>query len=424
MIIADGIAISEFVSRRERVLDGLDGAVGLVFAGDGPASLSGRWDPDWNFYYLTGIRDEPGAMLMLDPESEDPKRRAVLFLKPLNPEIEEWDGYRDRVGRALKEKTGFETIQRTYALPRALSTAARKRGRVACLHPFTVYDAPVSQDLATFRKVAERSIGLKIEDRTNLLPSMRAIKSKAELAMMERAAGATASGYAAAARAIRPGANEREVQRALEDGFVSGGGSEPGYGSIVGAGLNSTVLHYRANDQTAEDGDVLLIDAAARVGGYTADVTRTFPVNGKFTREQREIYEIVLRAQEAAIRAVKPGVQMSQVDAAARNVIEKAGYGDAYMHGIGHQLGIEVHDVTPNGPLKAGMVVTIEPGIYLPDRKLGVRIEDDVLVTAKGTRNLTAMIPKSPDEVEAMMRDGRGAGTGGGGRGTRSKARA
>jgi Xaa-Pro aminopeptidase len=155
----------------------------------------------------------------------------------------------------------------------------------------------------------------------------------------------------------------------------------------------------------AEDGDLLLIDAAARVGGYTADVTRTFPVSGRFTKEQRGVYEIVLAAMEAAIRAVKPGVQMAAVDAAARKVIEKAGYGDAFMHGIGHQLGIEVHDSTPDGPLKAGMVVTIEPGIYLPDRKLGVRIEDDILVTGTGSKNLTAGIPKAPDEVEAMMRE-------------------
>jgi Xaa-Pro aminopeptidase len=151
------------------------------------------------------------------------------------------------------------------------------------LHPFAVYDAPVAADLATFRKVTERSIGLQILDRTNLLPSMRAIKSRAELAMMVKAAEATAEGYAAAAKAIRPGANERDVQRALEDGFKAGGGVGTGYNSIVGAGLNSTVLHYNTNNQPLEPGELLLIDAAARVGGYTADVTRTFPISGKFT---------------------------------------------------------------------------------------------------------------------------------------------
>jgi Xaa-Pro aminopeptidase len=410
MIIGDGIEISEFVSRRDRLMDALDGQVGLVFAGDHGASLPGIWQPDWNFYYLTGIRDEPGAILLLDPRSEDPRRRTILFLKPLNPELEEWDGYRDRITTSLKSRTGFPSVMRTYQLPRWLTGIARRRGRLACLHPFSVYDGAASPDLVTFRKVAERSIGVQILDRTNVLPSMRAIKSRPELGVLKQAAAATAAGYAAAAKAIRPGANERDVQRALERGFADAGGTGTGYNSIVGAGLNSTVLHYNTNNQPLEDGDVILIDAAARVGGYTADVTRTFPVGGRFSREQREVYDIVLRAMEASIKAVRPGVPMHEVEMAARRIIEKAGYGDAFMHGIGHQLGIEVHDSTPDGPLKAGMVVTIEPGIYLPDRRLGIRIEDDILVTRQGPQNLTAMIPRKAEAVEAMVQAGRRRG--------------
>ena len=408
MIIGEGIAVSEFVARRDRLLGQLGGAVGLVFAGEQSNTLHGTWQPDSHFYYLTGIRDEPGAAVLLDARAEDPKRRCILFLKPLNPEIEEWDGYRDRVTTALKASTGFETIMRTYGLPRWLTTIARRRGSLACLHPFSVYEAPVSPDLATFRRVAERSVGVQIVDRTNLIPLMRAIKSRGELAVMSKAAKATAAGYIAAAKAIRPGASEQEVQRALEGGFIAGGGTGTGYNSIVGAGLNSTVLHYNKNNQPLEPGDVILIDAAARCGGYTVDVTRTFPVSGRFTSDQREVYEIVLRAMEAAIRAVRPGVPWHEVDAAARRIIDKAGYSDAFMHGIGHQLGIEVHDATPDGPLRAGMVITIEPGIYLPSQKLGVRIEDDILVTRRGPQNLTAMIPRRADEIEALM--GRGGG--------------
>lgn len=407
MIIGDGINVSEFAARREAVLERLNGAVGLVFAGDGPPPLTGTWTPDPNFYYLTGIRDEPGAAVLLDPKAEDPRRRSILFLKPLNPELEEWDGFRERVSEDLKRKTGFATVMRTYQLPRWLTGVARKRLRLACLHPFAVYDAPVSPDLAVFRKVMERTVGVRTEDMTNLLPSMRAIKSRAELGVMRRAIEATAEGYRAAAAAIRPGVNERDVQRALEDGFARAGGTGIGYNSIVGAGVNSCVLHYNANNQDLEDGDVVLIDAAARVGGYTADVTRTFPVSGKFSPEQREIYDLVLRAQEAAIRAVRPGAWMHDVEAAARRVIERAGFGDAFMHGIGHPIGIEVHDATPDGPLKAGMVITIEPGVYLKDRKIGVRIEDDILVARGGPQNLTAMIPKKAEDVEAMVRAGR-----------------
>jgi Xaa-Pro aminopeptidase len=407
MNIGDGINVSEFVSRRSAVLKSLGSSVGLVLAGDGPPSLQGIWLPDWNFYYLTGIRDEPGAAVLLDPRSEDPKRRCVLFLKPRNPELEAWDGYRDAITSGLKASTGFDTIMRTTNLPRMLTSAARKRKSLACLHPFAVYDSPVTPDLVAFRKVAERCIGVSIQDQTNLISAMRAIKSRTEVAVMEKAAAATASGYAAVARAIKPGVNESEVQRSLEDGFRAGGGTGTGYNSIVGAGLNSTVLHYNANNARLADGDLLLIDAAARVDGYTADVTRTFPVGGRFSAEQRKIYDIVLAALEAGIRAVKPGVHMHQVEAASRRVIEKAGFGDAFIHGIGHQLGIEVHDSTPDGPLKAGMVITIEPGIYLQDRKIGVRIEDDILVTRTGSKNLTASIPKRAVEVEAMMRGGK-----------------
>jgi Xaa-Pro aminopeptidase len=171
----------------------------------------------------------------------------------------------------------------------------------------------------------------------------------------------------------------------------------------VGSGINGTVLHYMDNSQPLGDGELLVIDSGAMLGDYAADVTRTYPVSGKFTAEQREVYEVVLQSQLAAIRAAKPGASMVDVGAAARAVIEKAGYGDAFIHGIGHQLGMEVHDVTPDGPLKPGMVVTVEPGIYLPGRKMGIRIEDDVLITAKGNQNLTLAIPKTVAEVEAAL---------------------
>ncbi len=407
MNIGDGISVSEFVSRRNAVLQRLGNSVGVVFAGDGPPSLHGVWQPDWNFYYLTGIRDEPGAAVVFDPRSEDRKRRTVLFLKPRNPEAEAWDGYRDAITTGLKETTGFDTILRTTHLPRVLTTAGRKRKSFACLHPFAVCDAPVSPDLAAFRKVAERCIGVSIHDQTDLVASMRAIKSRSELAVMEDAAAATANGYRALASAIKPGLGEQEAQRVLEEGFRAGGGTGTGYNSIVGSGLNSTVLHYNANNGRMKDGDLLLIDAAARVDGYTADVTRTFPVSGKFSTEQRKVYDVVLSALEAGIRAVKPGVHMHEVEAASRKVIEKAGYGDAFIHGIGHQLGIEVHDATPDGPLRPGMVITIEPGVYLPEKKIGVRIEDDILVTRAGSKNLTTMIPKKAADIEAMMRGGK-----------------
>lgn len=401
MLIADHTPLAEFRARRERVAQALGDAVALVFAGE--HSGHGDYEPDAHFLYLTGLTGEPGAAVLFDPKAEDPKRRIALFLKPLNPELERWDGYRDQITEDAKARTGFDSIFRTNAIPRMLTQSARKRGRLACLHAFAVYDAPVSPDLAVFRKVAERVPGVRIEDHTNLLPRLRAIKSDAELASLEQAVKATAAGYRAAAAAIKPGLNERDLQRTLERAFLDAGATGTGYGSIVGGGIASTVLHYRANNQPLAAGEVVLIDAGARVAGYTADVTRTFPVSGRFTPEQARVYQVVLDALHAATRAARPGVHIHELDAAAREVIARAGYADAYIHGIGHQLGLEVHDATPDGPLEPGMVITIEPGVYLPEQRLGVRIEDDVLITPTGHRVLTAAIPKEIAEVEAMM---------------------
>ncbi len=408
----DLIKLSEFAKRRERILDALKGAVAVYFAGDGAASLHGIWQADASFQYLTGIADEQGAAVLFDPENDNPRHRCILFLRPINPELDRWDGLREEIGAALKQRTGFGTIMRTNYLPRMLTNAVRRRKRFALLHPFAVYDAPVSPDLAVYRKLAERIPGVALEDRTQLLAQMRSVKSAAELHLMRRAAAATAEGYKAAMAAIRPGANEADVQHALETGFKRAGARGTAYNSIVGSGLNGTVLHYHANNATLEDGDLLVIDAGASFGpagaAYACDVTRTFPVSGRFTREQRELYSIVLRAQEAAIRAAKPGAHLvNDIDAAARSIIDKAGYGDFYMHGIGHHLGLEVHDITPDGTLKPGMVLTIEPGIYLADRKTGIRIEDDVVITRGGNEIITRAIPKSIDAVERAMKAAR-----------------
>jgi Xaa-Pro aminopeptidase len=399
----DAIPLTEHAQRRQRVLKDLKGAAAIIFAGEGAAPLLGKWRPDQHFVYLTGLDVEPGAAVFFDPTHEDPKRRIVLFLRPLNPELDRWDRYRDMIGRDLKAQTGFETILRTNALPGALTAAARRAKRVACLHPFAVYPAPAGPDLAAFKQLAERIPGLAIQDQTQLLPRMRAVKSKAELALMRRAIDATAAGYDAILRLIKPGLTEADLDQTLERTYRAHGASGVAYNSIVGSGLNATVLHYMDNSAPLEAGDLIVIDSAARFAGYAADVTRTYPVSGRFTPDQRDVYDTVLRAELAAIRAVRPGVTHSDVDAAARQVIDKAGYGDAFMHNVGHQLGLDVHDVTPDGPLVEGMVMTIEPGIYLPDRKLGIRIEDDVLITRTGGKSLTDRIPKTIKAIEAAM---------------------
>jgi Xaa-Pro aminopeptidase len=397
------IPLQEYVDRRNRVLKALKGSAAIVFAGEGSPPLIGRWRPDQHFYYLTGIDTEPGAAVLFDPTSEDPRRQIVLFLRPLNIEVERWDGYREQIGPELKAKTGFQTVMRANAIPAALTTAAKRGKKFACLHPFANYPAAVSADLSAFQSVAQRVPGVSIEDQSNLLPSMRAVKSAAELQLMKRAATATAAGFNAILKQIKPGISERVIADALEFEYRKNGAETLAYNSIVGSGFNGTVLHYMDNNQPIGTDDLIVIDSGAAYKGYAADITRTFPASGKFTAEQREIYEVVLAAQLAGIKAVKTGTKMSDVDAAARNVIDKAGLGHAFIHNIGHQLGLEVHDVTPTGALKPGMVVTIEPGVYLPERKLGVRIEDDILVTSKGNQNLTIAVPKTVTQIEKAM---------------------
>lgn len=402
---APSITSREYIERRQRVFKSLNGAVGIVFAGDHPPPYLRPWRADPQFSYLTGIDNEQDAAVFFDPTAEDPRRRIVLLLKPIDPEMDRWDGYREQIGTPLRERTGFDTVMRLAALPRLMATAARRSKRLACLHAFSAHTAGgVSPDLALFRKVQEKIPGVAIEDRTMLLAEMRAVKSAAEIALMKEAATATSAGYRAAFSTLRPGVNERDVQQAMERAYIDAGAEDTAYESIVGSGLNGTVLHYNANNGPCNAGDLLVIDSGARFGGYACDVTRTLPVSGKFTKEQRELYTVVLKAQLAAIRAARPGALMWKVDRAARDIIEKAGLGDAYIHGIGHQLGLEVHDITPDGVLKPGMVVTIEPGVYLPERKIGIRIEDDILITRSGNTNLTSMIPKTIEDIEASMR--------------------
>lgn len=401
------IAISEYAARRRKVLTALKGATGIVMAGAGSPPLVGKWRADRDFVYLTGIDDEPGAAVLFDPANPNPKRRCMLILQPVNPEMDDWDGRRALISKALRERHAFDTVMRTMALPRMLTDAIRRSKRCACLHPFSVYDAPVGPDLALLRKVMERIPGVTLDDRTQVLPALRAVKSKAELSLMRQAIKATHEGLLALCAVLEPGVGEAELQLALETGFRRAGAEGTAFNSIVGAGANATVLHYTTNNGVADDGDLMVVDSGASFDGYAADVTRALPVNGTFSKRQRELYSIVLRAQTAAIAAVKPGNTMTDVDEAARKVIEKAGLGDHFIHGIGHQLGLDVHDSTPDGALKAGMVVTVEPGVYLKDESIGIRIEDDILVTPKGNTNLSRAIPKSIADVEAMLKSAR-----------------
>ena len=401
------IPTAEYAARRQALLSELAGAAAVVFAGDGHAPLKGRWFPDRNFYYLTGIADEPGAAVLFDPSAEDPKKQITLFLRPVNPEVDRWDGYRDEISTHLKASTGFSHIMRNGSLPAVLTQAARRTKRLACLHAFTTYPAPVSPDLAAFRQVAERVLGVTIDDRTQLLPTLRAGKSEAEIACMEMAIAGTTEGYTNVLKMLAPGVNEADVDAALAAGFRAKGAPEAAYNSIVGGGIRGTVLHYMANNHELVDGELVVIDAGASYENYASDVTRTFPINGTFTERQAEIYDVVLRSLDAGIAAATAGVTNGHIDRVCRAVIEDAGFGDYFPHGAGHPLGLDVHEAGPDGPLLPGMVITIEPGIYIAAENMGIRIEDDILITESGGINLTGHIPRTREQIESALRIGR-----------------
>src|SRR5438552_86184 len=253
-------------------------------------------------------------------------------------------------------------------------------------------------------------------DVRNLLPivdSMRVVKDADEIARLRRAVNISVAGHIAAMRVARPGMYEYELEATLEDGFRRNGADRLGYPSIVGSGPNSTTLHYDVNRRRTENGDLVVIDAAAEWGQYTADVTRTFPVNGKFSPRQKAIYDLVLGAQQAAFDAIRPGITMRELDGVARAYMHEHSGNlcgertcddrEYFNHGLGHPIGMDVHDVGFTRPLEPGMVVTLEPGIYLQAEKLGVRIEDDVLVTAKGGEWLSDAAPRTTEAIERVM---------------------
>ncbi|HJS47601.1 MAG TPA: M24 family metallopeptidase, partial [Gemmatimonadales bacterium] len=254
--------------------------------------------------------------------------------------------------------------------------------------------------------------GAALADLRPPLAALRLVKDGDELGRLRRAIALTAEGQAAAARAIRPGAWEYQVEAEVEAAFRRGGAERLGFPSIIGSGPNATVLHYDKARRRMAAGELVVVDVGAEFGYYSADVTRTWPVSGRFTPRQRRLYDLVLGAQEAAIAAVRPGETVAGLNRVARDWL-RAHSGDAcgadscerhFVHGLSHWLGMDVHDVGDYAtPLAAGMVLTIEPGLYLPEEEIGIRIEDDVLVTASGAEVLSAAIPRTAGAVEQAM---------------------
>lgn len=398
------IATDEIKKRRQKVAKLLKDRAGVVFAGEHSASLRGDWEPSVEFLYLTGIADEPGAALLLDPSHPNPRRREVLMFRTRDPEDEAWHGIREGLSPQMRDRLGVGTVFRTSRLNWLVTEAASRTGKLATLHEPRPAPAGVNQDLAAYRLAAERVPGVSIESVWQPFYQLISAKSPAERKLIQGAVDATMAGVRAAAKEIKPGANEGAVIRTLTATFAENGGEGNAFNPIAGSGVNATVLHYGANNRTMEDGDMLVLDSGTKMGGYCADITRTFPVNGTFGSTQADAYELVLKAMRAAIKASRVGTWMHDVDMAAREVIDKAGYGHAFYHGIGHHMGISVHDVDPKTPLGKDSIVTIEPGLYLPDENIGIRIEDDIHVSSDGPKNMSSKLPVDRKGVEALMR--------------------
>ncbi len=431
----------EFRSRRRRLMDSLaDGVIVIAAGHDTPRNndVDHQYRQDSSFWYLTGF-DEPDAVAVLRPKSHTPY---TLFVRPYDPTFEIWLGRRAGVIGAvgpLGANAAYPLEQLDSQLPKLLAEYDTVH---YALGSDERVDGIVSGLIKQRRRMAQRGSKpiRRIEDPSGHIESMRQLKTEDEVALLQRAIDITAHGFEAAMRTAAPGLAEYEVQAALERPFRRLGSPRNGYPSIVAGGANACVLHYVRNDETLGSDDLLLIDAGAEYGYYTADVTRTWPVSGTFTPPQREIYDIVLESQRKAIAEVKPGIGFDDVHRVATRaliqglldlgimeggvdqILQDASYRDYYMHATSHWLGLDVHDCgayrDDKGQvrLRPGMVLTVEPGLYFgpqakqtPDayRGIGIRIEDDVLVTEDGCRVLSEAIPKNPEELEAIVRDSR-----------------
>jgi Xaa-Pro aminopeptidase len=394
-------ATAVYAERRRALMDAMGEGVAVVYS-EGQEDGFG-YRPSGDFFYLTGVED-PDAVLVLAPKERT--YREFLFLKTRDPEWERWVGEREPLGAALRKKYGFEKVFRDRnggLLSLVLNLATRSPTLWQVVQPNPAAAGKPS-DLELYGKVQEKLPGVTVKTLGWTLAQLRARHSADELAIMQHGIRLTEEGFRAALPLVRPGASEGAVRAEAERVWRAGGSRRTAYASIVGSGGNSTILHYPRSERVMQDGELLLMDMACEYAHYATDITRTVPVNGRFSAEQRKVYDVVLAAQEKALAMVKPGVYHEDLDKAARGVIEAAGYGDFFIHGLGHFVGLDVHDVGAyHEPLQAGMVLTIEPGIYLPDKGFGVRIEDEVLVTETGARLLSDGLPRRAEEVERWM---------------------
>lgn len=389
---ADPPPATELINRRGLLSKAVGDGVVVIEAHGGEYEEVTR-----DFWYLTSL-ECAGARLLLSCSKGSGK--ATLFLHPHDPRWEMWNGPRAHPGEVARKETGIDQILTLESFEEFLQETLGEERRLLTIDR-RGYLAPRWLDrLEGSGWMGERG------DARQFLHPLRQIKSRWEVTQLRRAIAVTHRGLREGARRAAPGRWEFEVEAGIEGTFHAYGSPAPGFSSIVGSGPNSCVLHYSSSRRQMAEGDVLVMDVGARAGPYTADITRTVPVSGEFSERQRTIFEVVHRAQAAGIAAVRPGATISDIHSATRGVIREEGYGNHFPHGSSHHVGLDVHDVGPRRPLEVGMVITVEPGIYIPEEALGVRIEDIVLVTEDGCEVLSAAIPKEPEAMERWVTRG------------------
>lgn len=419
---------SVYAERRAKLASQVDAPTILWgFTGREEISQDYIFAQEENFYYLTGYNEE-GAGLVLLPAAQDSHGtasgaswngpREILFLRPKNPGKEQWNGVRmSPSDPGIEALTGFASVKPFPEMRATVENLARLYSSFYTILPYDreLGGYPHEKAVVDWLQLAAPKAALK--DVRAQIAAMRPLKSPGEVAFLKEAIDLTVDSHLEAMKMMRPGLYEYQVAAKMVEVHEMGGSEREGYAPIVGAGPNSTALHYDKLSRKIEDGDIVVIDVGAQYSGYSADITRTIPASGKFTARQREIYEIVLGAQNAALAAIKPGVHFScrgKKDGLMNIAFEYINshgkdregrpLGQYFIHGLGHNIGLNVHD--PGDyctQLQPGMVVTVEPGIYIPEENLGVRIEDDVLITESGYKLLSGRLPRNPDEIEQIM---------------------
>jgi Xaa-Pro aminopeptidase len=417
---------SEYRARRQRLMERIkDGIVLLAGAHEEDFGEVGRFRQNNNFMYLTGVQTPAAYLLLVPPDlTADKAGREVVFIPPRNFGRERWTGAQLGPGKEAEQILGIQEVaesdrfqERLRAILESLPFKGGTAGAQAAARIYTIVPhgpvASLTRDNHFVEMIKRLAPQVQVADLSPVIAEMRKVKSPAEMELLQKAIDITIEAHYDTARAIKPGVYEYEAQAALEYAFARNGAERPGFASIVGSGINSTILHYNENRKKIEAGDLVVVDVGAEYSYYTADITRTYPASGKFTPRQREIYQLVLEAQQACEKAFKPGQStFGQLERVARAVMEKSPLRDSqgnkldryFIHGLSHWLGMDVHDVgVIFRPIPVGGVFTIEPGIYIPEERLGVRIEDDYLATETGLVKLSGKLASDADAIEQAM---------------------